>query len=191
MKCLSQDLTKRQIFERIDKYSRGQLTPKQAETFEKHFWICSACYEALLLHRLTLKVVKEYGNQIFPEAKKSKIKEETISALSLTKDGKEINNIPIGKPNFSWSMELFEAGLYAIIYLLGSRKHVLWQKQIASASRKRTLFGERLFAPSQPEIEKIQIPEGEGTKKKEIIVSIEQKKEKFILSLTAKKNIVM
>ena len=147
MKCLSRNLTKRQIFERIDKYSRGQLTSKQAEAFEKHFWKCSSCYEALILHRLTLKVVKEYGNQIFPEVEKSKIKREINPVLRLMKDGKEIGKIPIEGPTLSWSVELFKTGLYAIIYLIGRKKHILWRKRIAPVQTKGGAYERKTFFP--------------------------------------------
>lgn len=186
MKCLDKKLTREQVFERIDRYYRQELTPKQEANFEKHFLKCDSCYNKLLLHQLTLQVVKEYGDEIFHEVKEKLKESEQIVTLWLMLNNAIMKEIKL-RPGIPWSVELLEAGLYALIYLIGRKKKVLWQKRIVPSQQKGGFMRGRLYSPSQVEIEEIQIPTEKGTPKKEVNIIVEPKKNHVILSLAIKK----
>jgi hypothetical protein len=179
MDCLDHTLTEEEVFERIDRYLHNELPEKEDRAFTAHLLECQACHETLLIQQLTRRISKEYGAEIFPVKEKN----HEFVGLGLHREDMKIEDFLLEWPHYSWSGELPGPGRFSLTH---QGKDIGLQLQIDPKSEKRAFLSGTLHAPYQPQIRIVKIPSNIGGGHIELIVSLEEKNGKYILSIRTK-----
>jgi tetratricopeptide (TPR) repeat protein len=102
----------------------------------------------------------------------------------LSKNKKTVSEIAIKKQTFYWKKELKSSGTWELLDREGKS---LFPENITFAIHGRQFLPGRLSAPATPKTEIVQVLFAEDNEIKEIIISLEYKKDKTILTIATKK----
>lgn len=178
MECLDRDLTEEQILRRIDRYLNGELPFDEDKQFTDHILDCEYCQETLLLYKMMIRVGKEYGDEIFLEVSKSPKEDQQIPTLWLMLNNAVKEEISL-RPGIPWSCDLSEQGVYCLI---DKQNKVLWQEEISTDLIPGGHVRGRHSPIPRKEIKTMKSGNKEDRK---FAITIERKKQKLILLLTA------
>ena len=101
----------------------------------------------------------------------------------LSKDKKTVSEIVVKKQGFYWEKEITSSGT---LELLDRDGKSLFPENVKFATYGRQFLPGRLSAPATPKIEKVQVLFEEDNEIKEIIISLEYKKNQTILTIATK-----
>jgi hypothetical protein len=192
--CLPSDI--------LNKFAKGKLDSKKKKNIINHISKCRNC-SLKVMARIDVynffnedtpgedKVIafqKEIVSKVKELSKKEQLANPHVDPnpsflLTLLKNGIAIEKIPLAGPDYSWSRELPGPGGFT---LTSQGKDIGLKLHIDPKSEKRAFLSGTLHAPYQPQVRIVKIPSNIGGGHIELIVSLEEKNGKYILSIRTK-----